>query len=68
MMLNKLVNVAIGLPRFNSSFEILDVHKLVVHQVETDDGHDLQDAFLVVFNTLGSALGGGASADLSTMF
>ena len=62
-----LVNVEKGLPRFCGTFVILNVHKLVVCQVEANDGHGFLDAISYSFNTLGSTLE-GAFLDLSIMF
>ena len=47
------VNVAKGLSRLCASLATFDVHKLVVRQVEVDDGHGLFDAPLVLFQDFG---------------
>ena len=46
-------------------FATLDMHELVVRQIEADDEHYLLDAPLVLFNTLGTALEGEVFLDLS---
>ena len=43
----RLVNVAKGLPRLRKSLTTLDVCKLVVCEVEADDGHDLLHTALI---------------------
>jgi hypothetical protein len=49
----RLVNVTKGFPHFHESFATLDMSKLVVHQVEADDGHGLLNASLVLLQHFG---------------
>lgn len=51
------MNVSKGLPHLCRSLATLDVHKLIICQVEADDGHDLLDANLVLFTDLGIHFG-----------
>ena len=51
-MLDKLFvsqNVAKNLLRLRGFFATLDVHKLIVRQVEVNDGYDILEVFLVFF-------------------
>ena len=59
------MNVAEVLERIHLFFAIFDVRKLVFHQVEADDGHDLLDVSLTLFYYFGSALEGEAFFDMS---
>ena len=42
------MNIAKGLSCLRGSFVTLDVHTLVVRQVEDDDEHDILDSLLVL--------------------
>ena len=44
----RLMNNTKGLSCLRESFATLDVRKLVVREVEADDGHDILDVFLVL--------------------
>jgi hypothetical protein len=44
----RLVNVAKTFPHLRRFFATLDVHKLVVRQVEANDRHSLLNAFLIL--------------------
>ena len=47
------MNVAKGISCFLGSFATIDMHKLVVHQVGADDGHDFLDVSLILIQHFG---------------
>ena len=59
--------IAKDLPCLHGSFATIDGCKLIVRQVECNDGHHFLDMYLVLFLHLDSPLEGGVSLNLSTM-